>query len=73
MEVNQWARFDGWNHDPRCKGPHIEWRASSGGYSIDKEFAGNLEGQRPIVCYAGGEGDRLAVQFVEKLGTIVGG
>ena len=62
-EVDHRARFDGWNKDPRWQGG-----AEEGAFHGDKwvpAFAPgeSAKGQRPVVAYYGGAGDKVAVQF----------
>lgn len=68
--VDHRARFDGWNFDPRWEEPEVIWTGEKAqvndGPTVPKK------GQRPIVAYVGGPGDRVAVQFVEANAKIVG-
>ena len=64
------ARFNGWNLDERWIEPEMVWNGVS--YDICEVPTTSLPGQRPIVALFGGPGDKAAVQFVERSGSIVG-
>ncbi len=64
------ARFNGWNLDERWIEPETVWNGVS--YDIKEVPTTALPGQRPIVALYGGPGDNVAVQFVERGGSIVG-
>ena len=68
--VDHRARFDGWNFDPRWAEPEVIWTGDKA--QVNDGPTTPKKGQRPIVAYVGGPGDKVAVQFVEANAKIVG-
>lgn len=62
-DVDHRARFDGWNNDPRWQGG-AEEGAFHGDMWVPAFTPGeSAKGQRPVVAFYGGAGDKVAVQF----------
>lgn len=64
------ARFDGWENDDRFRVPTPHWNGTE--YDIS-DRPQESKGERPVTAFIGGEHDKLAVQFVESNGQVVGG
>jgi len=70
VALNHRARFKGWNFDPRWLPRAPAWNGS--GYDLPADATVAEVGQRPVVAFVGGDGDAVAVQFVEDNEEIVG-
>jgi len=69
--VDHRARFDHWQDDERWRVAEPVWNAESGAYDVhDRPVA--TKGDRPIAAFIGGNHSKLAIQFVERGGAIVG-
>jgi len=64
------ARYNGWRLEKRWGQNYHIWNGSAVELSEDPVDPGS--GQRPIVLYYGGEGDKALVQFIENKGLVVG-
>ena len=62
-EVDHRARFDGWNNDPRWKGDAEEGAFHGDRWVPDFTPGESARGQRPVVAFYGGAGNKVAVQF----------
>jgi hypothetical protein len=70
-DVDHRARFDHWEDDERWRVAEPVWNSKTGAYDVlDRPQA--TKGERPIAAFIGGDHAKLAVQFVERGGSIVG-
>jgi len=68
-KVDHRNRFNGWQNDERWRVANPVWRNDK--YDVlDRPEAS--KGSRPITTFIGGDHDKLAIQFVERNGSIVG-
>jgi len=65
-------RFDGWQNDDRHRSTHAVWNSTTNAFDkMDRPVAS--KGARPVVAFIAGQNDKIAVQFVDREGRIVGG